>query len=141
MIREGLFSLEQRTKACFMSFRVSIDSGDNTLSCNLGKCECVLSSCDWIWTQDLQITVLWFYESHFTTAKNQCWCILPVSGWFVVGRIKKEFKIVLFLSVIGNRDVWCVACLFAKLVFFWVSPSSSIVTWLSSSMDQMKLIP
>ena len=24
MIREGLFSLEQRTKACFMSFRVSL---------------------------------------------------------------------------------------------------------------------
>ncbi len=39
-------------------------------------------------------------------------------GWFVVGRIKKEFKIVPFLSVIGNRDVWCVACLFAKLVSF-----------------------
>ncbi len=35
-----------------------------------------------------------------------------------MGRIKKEFKIVLFLSVIGNRDVWCVACLFAKWVFF-----------------------
>ena len=48
MIREGLFSLEQRTKACFMSFRVSFDSGDNTSPCNLGKCECVLSSCDWI---------------------------------------------------------------------------------------------
>ena len=39
-------------------------------------------------------------------------------GCFVVGRIKKEFKIVLFLSVVGNRDVWCVACLFAKLVLF-----------------------
>jgi len=25
-----------------MSFRVTFDSGDNTLSCNLGKCECVL---------------------------------------------------------------------------------------------------
>ena len=48
MIREGLFSLEQRTKACFMSFRVSFDSGDNTSSCYLGKCGCVLSSCDWV---------------------------------------------------------------------------------------------
>jgi hypothetical protein len=35
-----------------------------------------------------------------------------------VGWIKKEFKIVLFLFVIGNRDVCCVACLFANLVFF-----------------------
>ncbi len=54
----------------------------------------------------------------FTTMENQCRYIFPISGWFVVGRIKKEFKIVLFLSVIGNRDVCCVACLFAKLVFF-----------------------
>ena len=57
-----------------------------------------------------------------------------------VGRIKKEFKIVLFLSVIGNRDVWCVACLFAKLVFFefhFVVDSDSIV----ASMDQMKWFP
>ena len=57
----------------------------------------------------------------FTTAEHRCHYIFPSSGWFVVGRIKKEFKIVLFLSVVGNRDVWCVACLFAKLVvfFFW----------------------
>jgi hypothetical protein len=38
-----------------------------------------------------------------------------------VGRIKKEFKIVLFLSVVGNRDVCCVACLFAKLGFFLIT--------------------
>ena len=44
MIREGLFSLEQRTKACFMSFRVSFDSGDNTSSCYVGKCKGILSS-------------------------------------------------------------------------------------------------
>ncbi len=51
------FHFEQRTKVCVMSFRVTFDSGDNTLSCNLGKCECVLSSCCWIQTQDLQMAV------------------------------------------------------------------------------------
>ncbi len=54
----------------------------------------------------------------FTTVKNWCCYISPISGWFVVGRVKKEFKIVLFLSGVGNRDVCYVACLFAKLVFF-----------------------
>jgi hypothetical protein len=33
-----------------------------------------------------------------------------------------------FLSVIGNRDVWYVACLFAKFGFFLNFTSSSIVT-------------
>ena len=41
----------------------------------------------------------------FTTAEHRCHYIFPSSGWFVVGRIKKEFKIVVFLSVVGNRDV------------------------------------
>ena len=72
----------------------------------------------------------------FTTAEHRCHYIFPRSGWFVVGRIKKEFKIVVFLSVIGNRDVWCVACLFAKLVliFTFVVDRNLIVT----SVDQMK---
>ena len=76
--------------------------------------------------------VLWVACSDGSRSLQQWKISVAISfpGWFVVGRIKKEFKIVLFLSVVGNRDVWCVACLFAKLVFFLVSPSSSIVTWL-----------
>ncbi len=33
---------------------------------------------------------------------------------------RKNSRSCFFLSVVGNRDVWCVACLFAKLGFFFV---------------------
>jgi hypothetical protein len=46
--RRIIFSLSRGLKFVFMSFRVTFDSGDNTSSCYLGKCECVLSSCDWV---------------------------------------------------------------------------------------------
>ena len=70
------------------------------------------------------------FSVHVTGFKHKIyrWLCFAKMRDLKVGRIKKEFKIVLFLSVLGNRDVWCVACLFAKLVFFCFSPSSLIVT-------------
>jgi hypothetical protein len=76
MIRERLFSLVQRTKACFMSFRVSLTPA-TMLRRAIGKCECVLNSCSWVETQDLQMVVLYHNENRW------------------LGRSRKEFKIVL----------------------------------------------
>jgi len=112
MIREGLFSLEQRTKACFMSFRVSLTPAtilrhamlENAKTFSVHETGFEHKIYGWLCFCQYERSGKWG-RIKFTTAEHRCHYIFPSSGWFVVGRIKKEFKIVVFLSVIGNRDV------------------------------------
>ena len=82
------------------------------------------------------------FSVHVTGFKHKIyrWLCFAKMRDLVSGTDQERIQDRAFLSVIGNRDVWCVACLFAKLFFFefhFVVDRNLIVT----SMDQMEIDP
>ena len=87
MIREGLFSLEQRTKACFMSFRVSLTPATILRHAMLENAKA--------------------FSVHETGFEHKIyrWLCFAEMRDPVSGTDQERIQDRGFLSVIGNRDV------------------------------------